>query len=230
MLDVLRTLFAGASARSDEALMDHFAIELIEQKIREADAGLNAAKNTLASLIVRQRNETFHAERLALDIVDLEKRTTLALRDERIELAERAAVTIAQLENELAIRKNTLAQLNERIDRTRQSVSRASRQIVDLRQGMISARAADAERRALKRLNRTIGSSTAIREAESLIQRVTQMSDLLAESEVLAEIDADLDGSCVRDQLAEAGYGTRLKTTSQDVLARLRTAPTDITV
>lgn len=229
MLNVLKTLFVAANARSDEALTDYFAIELIEQKIREADAGLHAAKNTLASMIVRQRNETGHAERISLDIVDLEKRTALALRDERLELAERAAATIAALENELALRRKTLAQLDERIERTRQSVGRANRQIIDLRQGMIAARAADAERQALKRLSRTIGGSTAIREAESLIQRVIQMSDPLAENEVLAQIDADLDGGSVRGQMAEAGYGPRLTITAEDVLARLRAVQADTT-
>lgn len=42
MFNVLRTLFAGASARAEEQLVDTFAIDLIEQKIREADAGLAA--------------------------------------------------------------------------------------------------------------------------------------------------------------------------------------------
>ena len=61
MLNVLKTLLQGANARAEERLTDHFAIDLIEQKIREAEAGLAAAKQTLASLIVRQRNEAGHA-------------------------------------------------------------------------------------------------------------------------------------------------------------------------
>ena len=57
MLNVLKTLFLGASARAEEQLTDHFAIDLIEQKIREAEGALSLAKTTLAALIIRQRNE-----------------------------------------------------------------------------------------------------------------------------------------------------------------------------
>src|SRR5262249_14303756 len=79
MLNVLKTLLSGASARAEEAVPDVFAIDLIEQKIREAEASLNAAKGTLASLIIRRRNEERHFARLDAQIKDLEGRATLAL-------------------------------------------------------------------------------------------------------------------------------------------------------
>ena len=87
MFNVLRTLFAGASARAEEQLVDTFAIDLIEQKIREADAGLAAAKNTLAALIVRQRNEQQTFDRLVAQITDLEARVRQALASGREDLA-----------------------------------------------------------------------------------------------------------------------------------------------
>ena len=142
MFNVLRTLFAGASARAEEQLVDTFAIDLIEQKIREADAGLAAAKNTLAALIVRQRNEQQTFDRLVAQITDLEARVRQALASGREDLATDGATAIAQLENEKAVRRDTLAQLANRIARTQSSVEKAHRRIVDLRQGMISARAA----------------------------------------------------------------------------------------
>ena len=51
MLRTLETLFRGASARSEERMRDAYAIELIDQKLREAEGQLRAAKATLASLI-----------------------------------------------------------------------------------------------------------------------------------------------------------------------------------
>jgi len=226
MLNVLRTLLTGASARADEALTDHFAIDLIEQKIREADADLNSAKSTLASLIIRQRNEERHAARLDNEIGDLERRTSLALADGQEELAAEAAAAIAELTNERAVRQATCAQLAQRVVRTQNSVAKANRRLIDLRQGMISARAVDAERRAQRTLNRSIGNTTAIRDAEALIQRVITQDDALEESDVLDEIDAGLNGASVRDRLAQAGYGDRTRVTSNDILARLKTSQT----
>ena len=223
MFNLLKTLITGANAQAEEALTDHFAIDLIEQKIREADAGLAAAKNTLASLIVRQRNEERHLGRLKEEIADLEKRAGLALQDGNEGLATDAATAIADLINEQAIRQSTVDQLGQRVLRMQAAVAKANRRIIDLRQGMISARAVDAERRAQKSLNRTIGSSSAMRDAETLIKRVVNTDDPLEQSDVLDEIDAGLNGTSVRDRLAQAGYGDRSKVTAGDVLARLKT-------
>ncbi|TIU44782.1 MAG: PspA/IM30 family protein, partial [Mesorhizobium sp.] len=57
MLSLIKTLLDGASARAEDNLKDRFAIDLLAQRIRDAEAGLAAAKQTLASLIVRQRAE-----------------------------------------------------------------------------------------------------------------------------------------------------------------------------
>lgn len=222
MFNVLRTLFAGASARAEEQLVDTFAIDLIEQKIREADAGLAAAKNTLAALIVRQRNEQQTFDRLVAQIADLEARVRQAIASGREDLATEGATAIAQLENEKAVRRDTLGQLANRIARTQSSVEKAHRRIVDLRQGMISARAADAERKAQKNLNRSLGSTAAVREAEELIARVMGQSDPLAESEVLDEIDAGLSNAGITDRLGAAGFGAKARVDAGDVLARLK--------
>jgi len=222
MLNVLKTLFSGASARAEEALTDAFAIDLIEQKIREAEAHLNAAKSTLAGLIIRQRNEERQFARLDVQIRDLEGRAVQALQAAQEKLATDAAAAIADLINERAVRQQTVAQLAERVMRTEAAVAKAHRRIVDLRQGLISARAVDAERRMQKSLNRSIGNTTAIRDAEMLINRVMNFDDPLEQGDVLDEIDASLDGTAVRDRLAAAGFGDRIKTTADDVLARLK--------
>lgn len=228
MLNVLKTLFLGASARAEEQLTDHFAIDLIEQKIREAEGALSLAKTTLASLIIRQRNEEQTLNRLNTQIADLETRARQALTAGREDLAGDAASAIANLENERAVRRDTLDQLANRVARTQASVEKAHRRIIDLRQGMISARAADAERKAQKSLNRSIGSTTSIREAEALIARVVNGPDPFAESEVLDEIDADLNQTGIQDRLGQAGFGAKSKVDASDVLARLKASSTTV--
>lgn len=226
MLNVLKTLFRGASARAEEQLTDHFAIDLIEQKIRESEGALALAKSTLAALIIRQRNERSVLGRLDGQIADLEERARAALASGREDLAADAASAIADLENERSVRRQTLDQLDDRVARTQAAVEKANRRIIDLRQGMISARAVDAERRAQKSLNRSIGNTAAIREAEELIARVVNGPDPFAESEVLDEIDAGLDGTAIRDRLGDAGFGSKTKVRADDVLARLKAATT----
>lgn len=223
MLNVLKTLLQGANARAEERLTDHFAIDLIEQKIREAEAGLAAAKQTLASLIVRQRNEDRMLVTVETRVRDLESRARLALADGREDLAADAAAAIADLENERNVRRTTIAQLAERVSRTRSAVEKANRRIIDLKQGMISARSVDAERKAQKKLDRALGSTAAVREAEEIILRIMAQDEPREEAEVLDEIDASLDGTAAATRLGEAGYGQKTRVSANDVLARLRT-------
>ena len=56
MLGTFKTWITGANARAEEQVRDVYAIELIDQKIREAEGSVKAAKATLASLIQRQRS------------------------------------------------------------------------------------------------------------------------------------------------------------------------------
>lgn len=221
MFNLFSTLIKGANARAVETATDHFAIDLITQKVREAEQGLASAKNTLATLIIRQRQEKKSANQLASRKSDLENRAKKAMADDNETLAMDAATAIAELENEQSVRSETLKRLGERVTRMRLSIEKAHRRIVDLRQGATTAQAMDMERKAQKSLNRSIGNTDAIREAESLIARVANQDDPFEQGDVLEEIDQSLSHETIKDRLADAGYGSSGKTSAQDVLARL---------
>jgi len=222
MLSLIKTLLDGASARAEDGLKDRFAIDLLAQRIRDAEDGLAAAKQTLAALIVRQRAEQASLDQLDRRIADLETRTIGALSANNEALAEGGASTIAELENEREVRRATVKSLGERTLRMRMSVEQAHRRIIGLNQGMISARAIDASRKAQSRLNHSIGRTASINEAEELLARINEGSDPFAEAAILDEIDGELRHEAIRDRLAEAGHGPATKVRAQDVLARLK--------
>ncbi|NNF91152.1 MAG: PspA/IM30 family protein, partial [Boseongicola sp.] len=72
MFATLRVLFDGERARTEDRLKDTYAIELIEQRIREAESNLSSAKLTLASLIQRRRSERRLTDTLDKRIATLE--------------------------------------------------------------------------------------------------------------------------------------------------------------
>lgn len=227
MFKTLSTLIAGASARSEDRVRDAFALELIDQKIREADAGLRAAKATLATLIQRQRSEDRQAAALDNRIADLTERARVALEAGKDGLAQEAAAAIATLENERAIRTETLDRLEQKVLRLKSSIEAGHRRIVDLRQGAIQARAVRREQDAQMRMNRAIGRSDAAEDAEELIARVLGRDDPFEQSEILREIDNDLSHSSLADRMAEQGIGAATRSTGAEVLARLKTETTD---
>ncbi len=79
MFKTLSTLLAASNARAEDRVRDAFAVELIDQKIREADNALKAAKGTLAGLIQRQRSETRSHDALKNRITDMTDRARAAL-------------------------------------------------------------------------------------------------------------------------------------------------------
>lgn len=222
MLRTLSTLFDGANARAEDRLRDHFCIELIDQKIREAEASLKAAKFSLASLIQRERTEARNVTALENRVTDVTGRATQALSEGREDLAGEAASAIAQMENELGLRRETLRRLEARILQLRQSVEAANRRIMDLKQGAIAARAAKKEADIQKRLGRHVAQDTAFEEAEALIQRVLDRDDPFEQGQILREIDQGLERTDVCERLSEAGFGAPMKSSAADVLRRLR--------
>ncbi len=222
MFKTLATLITGANARAEDRVRDAFAIELIDQKIREAEGSLKAAKATLASLIQRQRSEERQKQALDGRIADMLARAQDALDKDREDMATEAARVIAQMENEAAIRAETLNRLDHKVMRLRTSIEAGHRRIIDLKQGAIQARAVRREQDIQVRLNSTIRSSASVEEAEELIARVLGRDDPFEQSEILRDIDRDLTHDSLADRMSDQGFGPATRTTANDVLARLK--------
>ena len=223
MIGTLRTLISGSSARAEDTLRDVYAVELIDQKIREAGDALKATKLALASLIQRERTETQQAEALDARIADLMERAGEALTQDRQDLAEQAAQAIADMENELSLRRATIQRLEVRILNLRQSVSKAHRRLLDLKQGAIAARAVRKEQTIQRRVGANLSNVSAFEEAEALIARVMEADDPFEQGQILEEIEGGLSHANAADQLANAGLGAQTKSTAADVLRRLKT-------
>jgi phage shock protein A len=224
MLTTLRTLIRGANARAEDQVRQTFSIELIDQKVRQSEQALRAAKATLATLIGRARAEQRHVDMLSGRIVDLTARAMAAQAAGQDALVADAAEAIAAMENELVMRRETLARLEARILRLRQSVEAANRRIIDLRQGAMSARAVRQEQAIQSRINTTLAGTSPMAEAEELIAGVLGADDPFDQAEILADIDRSLDHRDVADRLAAQGFGKPTKVTAADVMARLRIA------
>ena len=222
MFKTLATLIHGQNARAEDRVRDAFAIELIDQKIRESENSLRAAKATLASLIQRQRSEEKQHNALKSRINDLTKRAKEALENDREDMAAEAARAIANMENELTVRAETLNRLDQKVMRLRTSIESGHRRIIDLKQGAIQARAVRREQNIQMQMSRTGVTSGSVEEAEELIARVLGRDDPFERSEILADINRDLDGDTITDRMADAGFGGATRATADDVLARLK--------
>ncbi|WP_371224952.1 PspA/IM30 family protein [Roseovarius sp. 2305UL8-3] len=222
MLGTLKTLVSGANARAEDRVKDAFAIELIDQKICEADVQLKAAKATLASLVQRKRSENRLLEALNARIETMLVRASGAMEAKREDMALQAAEAIASMENEARLRQDTLDRLDVQVTRLRGSVEAAYRRLIDLKQGAITARAIRREQQMQGTLRTTIANTSAADEAEELIVRVVGRDDPFEQAQILSGIDAELNHSSLDDRMAASGFGPATKVTAQQVLDRLK--------
>lgn len=137
-------------------------------------------------------------------------------------MAQQGAEAIADMENEVTLRRETLARLELRISQLRASVEKTNRRIIDLKQGAIAAKGLRREQDLQRKLGRHCAGSTAIDEAEALIEQVMGKDDPFEQNQILEEIDKGLDHSDLGARMAEAGFGPKGRATASDVMARLK--------
>jgi len=128
------------------------------------------------------------------------------------------------MENELAVRSETLDRLDQKVVRLRTSIESGHRRIIDLKQVAIQARAVRREQNIQMQMTKTGVQHGSVEEAEELIARVLGRDDPFERSEILADINRDLDGGNLTDRMADAGFGSATRATADDVLARLKSS------
>jgi len=104
----------------------------------------------------------------------------------------------------------------------RLAIEKTHRQLIDLRQGLITAKSIEAERHAIGKLKGDLSAHSAIAEGEAVLQRLLESPDPVDAMEALEEIEADLEGGDVMERLSEAGFGKSDKVQASDILDRLR--------
>jgi phage shock protein A len=230
MFKTILTLFRGSVAAAGEDLEGRNALLILDQQMRDAAAAVDRAKRTLALAIAQDQQEGRRLDATNARIADLEIRAPAALDGGRQDLAREAAEQIANLEADRDAAMTARALFASEITRLRRHVSSAEARITELDRGRRIARASEAVR-ALRRggVEAARPYESTLPEAENTLKRLRERQlEAQAADEALTEIDAADGPLAVAEKLAEQGFGPRLKSTADDVLARLnakRTQP-----
>jgi phage shock protein A len=223
MFKTVLTLFRGSVAVANEELEDRAALLILDQQMRDAAAAVERSKRSLALAIAGDQQEGRRLEATNARIADLELRATAALDGGREDLAREAAQAIANLEADRDAAMTARTLFATEIARMKRQVASAEARITELDRGRRIARAAESVR-ALRR-----GGIEAVRpyestlpEAESTLKRLRERQiEAQAAADALIELDAASGPLATAEKLAEQGFGPRMKSTADDVLARL---------
>ncbi|WP_316214261.1 PspA/IM30 family protein [Bradyrhizobium sp. SZCCHNR2032] len=224
MFKTVLTLFRGSAAVVEDELQDRTALVLLDQQMRDAAAALDRSKRALAIAIAQDQQEGRRLEAVQGRIADLEIRATAALDGGREDLAREAAQAIANLEAERDAASTARALFAAETVRLKRHVANAEARINELDRGRRIARAAEAVR-ALRRggIEAARPYECTLPEAEATLKRLRERQlEAQAADEALMELDVATAPLSVAEKLAAQGFGPRIKSTADDVLARLR--------
>ncbi|NLS73736.1 PspA/IM30 family protein [Bradyrhizobium brasilense] len=224
MFKTVFTLFRGTVAVAEEELQDRTALVILDQQMRDAAAAVDRSKRTLALAIAGDQQEGRRLDATNARIADLEVRASAALDGGREDLAREAAQAIANLEAERDAAMTARALFASEITRLKRHVGNAEARIAELDRGRRLARASEAVR-SLRRsgIEAARPYESTLPEAEATLKRLRERQmEIQAADEALIEIDAASGPSATAEKLAEQGFGPRMKSTADDVLARLK--------
>ena len=223
MFKTVLTLFRGSVAAAGEELEDRSALLILDQQMRDAGSAVERSKRTLALAIAQDQQEGRRLDATVARIADLELRATAALDGGREDLAREAAHQIASLEADRDAAMTARTLFASEITRLKRQVSGAEARITELDRGRRIARAAEAVR-ALRRggIEAARPYESTLPEAENTLKRLRERQiEAQAADEALIELDAASGPLATAEKLAEQGFGPRIKTTADDVMARL---------
>lgn len=224
MFKTVLTIFRGSAAAAEEELQDRTALVVLDQQMRDAAAAVDRSKRTLALAIAGDAQEGRRLEATNARIADLEVRASAALEGGRDDLAREAAQAIANLEAERDAAMTARTLFATEITRLKRHVANAEARIAELDRGRRLARASEAVR-SLRRsgIEAARPYESTLPEAEATLKRLRERQmEIQAADDALFEIDTASGPLATAEKLAEQGFGPRMKSTADDVLARLK--------
>ncbi|MCC8963439.1 MULTISPECIES: PspA/IM30 family protein [Bradyrhizobium] len=224
MFKTVLTIFRGSVAAAEEELQDRTALVVLDQQMRDAAAAVDRSKRTLALAIAGDAQEGRRLEATNARIADLEVRASAALEGGREDLAREAAQAIANLEAERDAAMTARTLFATEITRLKRHVANAEARIAELDRGRRLARASEAVR-SLRRsgIEAARPYESTLPEAEATLKRLRERQmEIQAADDALFEIDTASGPLATAEKLAEQGFGPRMKSTADDVLARLK--------
>jgi phage shock protein A len=220
---MLKQFFALARGRAYEAAestIDRNALAILRQQIRDCAAAIDTARKAVAIAIAQNDQETEQHKRLAARIADLETRAIAAIEQEKTVLARQAAETIALLEAERDASEQAQQAFAAEIERLKRIVQGSEIKLRELRRGERIASATDRTQRL--RNGAPHSSLSALQDAEATLVRLrTRQKDIDGAAAALDEMERSADPGALAEKLAAAGCGAPIRSTADDVLARL---------
>ncbi|MBB3521115.1 PspA/IM30 family protein [Rhizobium sp. BK456] len=221
MFKLISILLRGRAHDAEQAFADCHAVPLLAQQIRDAAQSIQSARRSVAVAIAQNEQERVQHAAIVARIADLENRASAALAKGNEGLAREAAEAIAYLEAERDASEKAQGQFTSSIDKLKAIVRASEARLQELQRGERLARATQ-EAQKLDVVVAGPGLAT-LDDAEETLARLRLRQ---SQNELTAAALKDMEGAIrpagIIEKLANAGCGAPLRSSADDVLARLK--------
>ncbi|TAU87749.1 PspA/IM30 family protein [Rhizobium leguminosarum] len=221
MFKLISILLRGRAHDAEQAFADRHAVPLLSQQIRDAAQSIQSARRSVAVAIAQNEQEKGQHATIVARIADLEIRASAALAKGNEGLAREAAEAIAYLEAERDASEKAQSQFTSAIDKLKGIVRASEARLQELQRGERLARATQ-EAQKLDVVVSGPGFAT-LDDAEETLARLRLRQ---SQNELTAAALKDMEGAIrpagIIEKLANAGFGAPLRSSADDVLARLK--------
>lgn len=219
----LNTLFRASAQEPLEQLVDANGIRIFQQEIRDAETAIVQAKHQLATVMAEKKKLARHNQSLQENIANKEQQALAAIDKGEPLLAQDLANIIAEDENLLHAQTKQHDYLQKQETHLKRQLRIALQSIQQYQRELNLAKANQSAQKALGQLQGySSGLSLSMQDMSSSLERIQKnQSNALDRDEALQEIDAELTGEHLDEQLKKAGIDTG-KHDADAVLERLR--------
>ena len=221
--DMLTALKGGAN-EVGEAIVDANAIRILEQEIREAEAAIGSAKQSLTRMKSSEIKHKREIASLDADVADYERKAVSALNAGEEALAGEVAERIAELESERTEKAGEQSALDVEVHKIHAMIKARERTIQKNKRELDKVRTVQELQRATESVSKNFAATgSSEHRVSKALERVKAKQqgwqDRMAAGEWLEGQEA---GSDIDAKLRAKGIGTPAGSGANDVLARLK--------
>ncbi len=219
----MMTALRGGVNEAGEAIVDTQALRILDQEIRDASEELTRSKDSLASIIAREKLAKEKCANLKKQIEEHEGYAIKALEKENEALAHEVAEKIADYENQLKTEQDSSENFSESAGNLRAAIKQTENNLRRLKQQVDTVKATENVQRAQEAVaERHSGSNSKLRTAMDSLERIKEKQALKAATmSAASDLANDSSDSSLATKLQEAGIAPTGKS-ADDILARLK--------
>ncbi len=222
ILNKIVTALRGGATEAGEAFVDTQALRILDQEIRDSAEALNQSRDSLASIIARQKLSEEKAGKIQESIEENEGYALKALDKADEALAMDVAEKIAELEIRLTTEKEAGDGFASSAKLLREAIAQAEKDVQYMKNQVDTVKATESVQKAEAAVSeRHSGTSSKLRTAMESLERIKEKQALTsAKMNAARDLASESGSSSLDKRLEEAGIKDSNK--ASDVLERLK--------